>query len=107
MRVRIHRGAHEIGGSCVEVESGDSRIVLDVGRPLSAEADESVPLPEVAGLSTGDPTLLGMLISHAHQDNWGLVGQVPVAVQAVLGGATHRILCEAASCSTGLTDDPA
>ena len=45
MQVRILRGAHEIGGSCVEVaaDSG-SRIVLDVGKPLWAGWDETVPL---------------------------------------------------------------
>ncbi|MEI7836060.1 MAG: hypothetical protein WCK05_06570, partial [Planctomycetota bacterium] len=36
MRVCIHRGAHEIGGSCVEVAAGDDRIVLDLGMPLMA-----------------------------------------------------------------------
>ena len=35
MRARIHRGAHEIGGSCVELEADGCRLVLDVGRPLS------------------------------------------------------------------------
>ena len=45
MQVKIHRGAHEIGGSCVEVESHGSRIVLDVGKPLWAEWNEQVPLP--------------------------------------------------------------
>lgn len=32
MRVRIHRGAGEIGGSCVELESAGARLVLDVGK---------------------------------------------------------------------------
>lgn len=36
MRVRIHRGAHEIGGNCIEVEEDGDRMVLDLGRPLSA-----------------------------------------------------------------------
>jgi Cft2 family RNA processing exonuclease len=34
MQVRIHRGAAEIGGSCVELESGGARLVLDIGLPL-------------------------------------------------------------------------
>ena len=36
VRVRIHRGAHEIGGSCAEVEHERSRVVLDIGLPLDA-----------------------------------------------------------------------
>ena len=37
MEVRIHRGAAEIGGNCIEVRAQNGeRLVLDVGRPLSA-----------------------------------------------------------------------
>jgi len=45
VRVRIHRGAHEIGGSCVEVEPQGQRFVLDVGRPLNATRDALIPSP--------------------------------------------------------------
>ena len=77
MRVRIHRGAKEIGGNCIEVEAEGKRLVLDVGRPLDAEPGEEVLLPEVSGLADGDhPDLLGLLISHGHQDHWGLMDQV-------------------------------
>lgn len=37
MKIKIHRGAHEIGGSCVEVQSKKSRIVIDIGMPLVKE----------------------------------------------------------------------
>ena len=107
MKVCIHRGAHEIGGSCVEVESDGRRIVLDVGRPLSAARDEHVPLPAVPGLASGDPSLLGVVISHAHQDPWGLVDQVPPGTPLYLGEATHRILAEAAFWSSGVSLSPA
>ena len=30
----IHRGASEIGGSCVEVCSASTRIIVDIGMPL-------------------------------------------------------------------------
>jgi ribonuclease J len=36
MRVRIHRGAREAGGSCVEIDHDGQRIVLDVARPLDS-----------------------------------------------------------------------
>jgi ribonuclease J len=49
MRVRIHRGAHEIGGSCVEIEHHGKRIVLDLGRPLDSGLDTDLPLPAVPG----------------------------------------------------------
>jgi ribonuclease J len=103
MRVRIHRGAHEVGGTCIEVESSTARIVLDVGRPLDALRDEDAPLPDVPGLRHGDPSLLGLVISHGHQDHWGLIDQVSRNVPVYVGEATHRILNEAAFFSTGVT----
>ena len=107
MRVRIHRGAHEIGGSCVEVEAAGCRLVLDVGRPLNAPRDASVPLPDVAGFGGGDPSLAGVVISHAHQDHWGLVDQVAAGVPIYLGEATRRILAEAEFWSSGIDVDAA
>ena len=34
MRLIIHRGAHQVGGSCVELNCRDSTILIDVGLPL-------------------------------------------------------------------------
>lgn len=85
MRVRIHRGAHEIGGNCVEVEQDSQRIVLDVGRPLTAGRDEVVPLPDIAGLGQPDDATLAVLISHHHADHWGLLDQVRVGLPIWMG----------------------
>ena len=68
MEVCIHRGAHEIGGSCVEVHAAGKRILLDLGLPLDVEAGVEVPLPPVRGLLQPDPELLGIVLSHPHQD---------------------------------------
>jgi ribonuclease J len=53
MRARIHRGAREIGGNCVEIEAGAERIVLDIGLPLEQNDDhgEHPVLPTVSGLA--------------------------------------------------------
>jgi ribonuclease J len=107
MRVKILRGAHEVGGNCIEVESSGSRIVLDVGRPLNAVRDELVPLPNVSGLREQDPSLLGVLISHGHQDHWGLIDQVSKNVPVYIGEAAYRILKEAEFFSSGVTLNPA
>lgn len=93
MRVRIHRGCREIGGSCVELEAAGARLVLDVGKPLTAGWDEHVPLPPVAGLADGDdPSLLGVLISHPHLDHYGLVDQVSPAVPVYAGAAAAAVV---------------
>ena len=93
----IHRGANEIGGNCLELESAGSRLVLDLGRPLWAERDEHVPLPPIRGLDTGgDPSLVGVVLSHAHLDHYGLIDQVAPTVPLYAGAASARILKEAA-----------
>ena len=106
MRVRIHRGAQHIGGSCVEVEAQGHRIVLDLGRPLDAPPDVVVPLPSVDGIDGRPGTLLGILLSHPHRDHWGLIPDVAPSVPLYMGEAGHRILREAAFWGAGDFDVP-
>ncbi len=97
MKIRIHRGAHEVGGSCVEVESSTgARILLDLGRPLSARAHDDVPLPDVRGLREPDPSLLGIVVSHPHADHIGLIADVATEVPVYLGREATAILAAAA-----------
>src|SRR4051794_41116387 len=95
MQVRIHRGASEIGGTCIEVEHDAARIVLDLGRPLAAGLDDDVALPAVSGLIDDDPSLLGVIVSHGHPDHYGLAAQRNLDVPLFVGEATERILREA------------
>lgn len=89
MRCRIHRGCHEIGGNCVEIESSGKRIVLDVGLPLT---DTPVELPDIPGLHSLDDGLLGVLISHPHPDHYGLLAQATCHFPVYIGAAAHKIL---------------
>ena len=91
VRVRIHRGAHEVGGNCVEVEYDGARLVLDLGWPLAIDHDVDLPLPAVPGLArAGDPSLLGVVLSHAHFDHYGLLAKVPRGVPVYLGESASR-----------------
>jgi ribonuclease J len=76
LRVRIHRGSHEIGGSCVELEHGGRRLVLDLGLPLDADSDAVPVLPAIPGLRHPSDELAGIVVSHAHPDHFGLVAEV-------------------------------
>lgn len=102
MRARIHRGAREIGGSCVEIEaSSGQRLLLDLGMPLELDEGEDPDLPDISGLASPDPSLLGILISHAHQDRWGLAPAVAQDVPVFCGDAAERIISEAAFWTKG------
>jgi ribonuclease J len=96
MKVCIHRGASEIGGSCVELAADGARLLLDLGRPLTAAPDADLPLPDVAGLRGEESDLLGVVLSHAHLDHYGLLTEVPATVSVFAGQATAAILREAA-----------
>ena len=96
MRARIHRGATEVGGTCVELETEGHRLVLDVGLPLATDQGQEVPLPRVSGLTGGDTSIAGVVLSHAHPDHYGLVDRIGPEVPIYAGSATVRILREAA-----------
>ena len=92
MRVCIHRGTHQIGGTCIELESHGKRLVLDIGLPLDAETPENVPLPPVKGFDRPDESLLGIIISHGHADHYGLAPRLCRGVRFFMGQAAHGIL---------------
>ena len=112
MNLTIHRGTHEIGGTCVEISSTGSRIVVDIGMPLVDETGErfdekkyrssSGPelvakkiLPSIDGFYNWDfdsKLIDGLLISHSHSDHYGFYGYLRDDLQYYLGEGTRRII---------------
>ena len=91
MKVCIHRGTQEVGGTCIEIESQGKRIVLDVGLPLEA-TDSIENLPRVEGFREWRESLLAVVISHPHVDHYGLARYLLPGTQMIMGAATGRIL---------------
>ena len=97
MNCLIHRGTNEIGATCVELESQGARLILEVGLPLDVSPGDAPSLSRIPGLTEGgDPSLMGVLISHPHPDHYGLLSQVAPDVPVYIGEAAGRILKEAA-----------
>ena len=85
----IHRGTKEIGGTCIELRSGDHRLILDLGLPLVDESGDDFQLsfdadteglltegvlPAIPSLLDGDDAgKTAIVITHAHQDHHGLL----------------------------------
>lgn len=67
-------------------------MVIDLGLPLDAEGDPIEYLPEIAGLDGGDPSLLGVLVSHPHLDHFGLLSRIYSKIPVGMGEAARRIL---------------
>jgi ribonuclease J len=95
-RGRIHRGTQQIGGTCIELETEGTRILLDLGLPLDADGVSDDLLPDVSGLRIVDPTLGAIVISHGHGDHWGLLPLCKPDVPLAMGAATARIMSAAA-----------
>lgn len=76
MNITIHRGTNEIGGTCVKLSSGKTTILVDVGLPLVID---NVPptLP--------DGKIDAVLVSHPHQDHFGLIDLLPNDIPVYTG----------------------
>ena len=92
MKVCIHRGTKEIGGTCIEIEAQGKRIVLDVGVPLDVEDPDQFEMHPVKGFSRPDASLLGVIISHPHQDHYGLAYRLPKETLFAIGKGAAAIL---------------
>jgi len=92
MKVCIHRGSNQIGGSCVEIEQDGQRIILDIGLPLDSESNDKALLPLVKGLDGSDPSLLGVFLSHTHLDHTGLLKHISSEIKVGSGPAARRIM---------------
>ena len=112
MQIIIHRGSHEIGGSCVEIIHNKSRIIVDIGIPLvdsvgnkfdaarykknsGQELVKQGVLPELKGVYSWDDLyekVDGMLLSHPHQDHYGYLKYVDKIIPFYLGEAAHKLI---------------
>ncbi|MDP2791218.1 MAG: MBL fold metallo-hydrolase [Rectinemataceae bacterium] len=110
MKLRIHRGTDQIGGSCVEVEARDgSRIIIDAGMPLAKPDGSDWPqgimklsctelraegiLPPVKGLFNDDvPSVRAVILSHAHMDHYGLIHTINPNIPIFGSSGTGKLL---------------
>jgi len=110
MRIIIHRGTHQIGGSCVELETGDTRILLDFGMPLqdasgtdfNDRALDGKPLQsliddhvlfDIPGLYRGTaPSVDAVLISHSHKDHYGFLPYINPKIPVYLSKGAYELV---------------
>ena len=89
--VTIHRAAHEIGGNCIEIAAKGERILLDAGRPLDASDDE-VSSGLVPGTLDLERPVAGVLLSHFHQDHYGILDELPASWPVYCGKAAESLI---------------
>jgi ribonuclease J len=83
LQVTIHRGSKEIGGTCIQLSTENTTILLDAGLPLS----ESSAYLDLSIIKTD-----ALLISHPHQDHYGLMDELPSSVPVYVGEVAKGLI---------------
>ncbi len=83
MKIVIHRGSEEIGGTCIQLSTNSTTILLDLGLALKKDSKD----PDLSGLNID-----GVLISHSHADHFGLIDTLDPSVPVYIGELGKRFI---------------
>lgn len=110
MQLIIHRGTREIGGSCVEIRTDKTRILIDFGMPLIEIKKEPFDskiltnksiedlkklkiLPDIQGLYNLEERCIdAILISHSHMDHYGLLNYVHKDIPVYMSQGAQELI---------------
>ena len=74
MNLTIHRGAHEIGGSCIEIRTDKAKILIDLGMPLDYDKHTTEERTEIRhNAEEWCEGVDALFLSHAHADHYGFL----------------------------------
>lgn len=90
MRITVHRGQNQIGGSIIEIAASQTKIILDAGTNLDEEMDAEVPM--IDGLFCGDANYDAIIVSHYHADHVGLLGHAVPDIPIYMGRRAYGVL---------------
>jgi ribonuclease J len=83
LKIVIHKGSQEIGGNCIQVSSGETTILLDAGLPLNPSS-QRVDLSRLI--------VDALLVSHPHQDHFGLMATLPSGTPVYIGRLARSLI---------------
>jgi ribonuclease J len=83
MHLIIHRGTKEIGGTVIELKTGKTKLLLDIGQPLNKNSNHI----DVTNINPD-----AVLISHPHQDHFGLIDQLDSSVPVYIGELSKNLI---------------
>ena len=90
MKIKIHRGQNQIGGSIIEISSNQSRVFLDIG--IDLDEDKEGQVPQIEGLFCGEKNCDAVIISHYHSDHIGLVDYLLPSVPVYIGSHAYKVM---------------
>ncbi len=83
MKIKIHRGTHQIGGCVTEYECDDWHLFVDYGEELPG-GPKTGDL-QVEGLTHGDISKSALLVTHYHGDHIGNIIKLPKELPIYMG----------------------
>ena len=90
IRVKLHRGANQIGGVCTEICTDTTRLLFDVGSPLEDEGEQE--LLEIEGVTTGPMDCDGIFLTHYHGDHIGEIDYADANIPVYMEKYAKKIL---------------
>jgi len=109
VRLTIHRGTHEIGGSCIEITTTTTRLFFDLGLPLVdrqgkplkidkkttfnySELVEKGIAPTVPYFHEMDDKPTSLFLTHSHLDHYGLAPWISSDIPVYASKGTKILL---------------
>lgn len=105
MKIRIHRGTHQIGGIAAEISTDKTRIIIDMGDELSLDSDfKSAPL-DIHGVTDQSGSCDAVLFTHYHGDHIGQMERIRKDIPMYSGPLAKDIMLLSAKHSKNTSDD--
>lgn len=91
MKITIHRGISQIGGCITEIQSGDDRIMIDLGSNLPGTEGDDFTGEQIREKTAG---VRAILYTHYHGDHVGHFAEAADVPQYIGKGAKEVMLCK-------------
>lgn len=93
MKIRIHRGANQIGGCITEIQSErGTRILIDLGHNLPGESGVDDKFDDPTNLSALLEGISGIIYTHNHGDHLGFYHLVPELIPQYIGQMSRDVV---------------
>lgn len=82
MKLKVHKGTDEIGGSCIELKTENTTILLDYGTPLQDTSEQVKIQGKVDAI----------VVSHPHQDHFGAIVDIDTDIPVYCGELSLELM---------------